>query len=546
MPFFDAVVGGRAVGVPGAVRMLEAAHRRLGRTPWPELLQPAIERAANGFAVGPRLHALISADRFLHDDPAAARLLPRRQTAGRWPAGSLLRNPALAEIAAIAWRRKAVAGLHGGDARHRDRREGARPSSQPWPADPGRPGGLRSPGNASRSARRGCAGSSAACRHRRPAVSPSRRCWASSRRFLSSGSPVADPRSMRPASTSSARPAGSPTPTVTDTVADSDFVALPAGLLDAGLPARGAHRVVGERVRWEPRTQAGRGAGYPEGGTSHVSVVDQEGNAAALTSSIENAFGSRQMVGGFLLNNQLTDFSFRAGGSAPPRRRRVPRCGCGRACKPGKAAGLPPFLPTACNRASGPAARWPPRCVFERLAGQRARAPGDGHRITGRRLDHQLRRQDAGRDAAGWPGAAAMPSPCPTSAAATDPPNSSAAGLPPMSRSALRARGHEIREVGRDQRRAVDRLALPGQRRVVGLRLGGSRRSAPRRHRAGLLSVESPSPLSHVTESPSPPSHRPTRSWNARAHRATATSTENIAGGNRCRRSNIACCTRRS
>jgi gamma-glutamyltranspeptidase/glutathione hydrolase len=48
----------------------------------------------------------------------------------------------------------------------------------------------------------------------------------------------------------------------------------------------------------------------PEHGTSHISIVDADGNALAMTSSIENAFGSRQMVKGFLLNNELTDFSF--------------------------------------------------------------------------------------------------------------------------------------------------------------------------------------------------------------------------------------------
>ncbi|PRC59650.1 gamma-glutamyltransferase, partial [Mycobacterium sp. ITM-2017-0098] len=47
----------------------------------------------------------------------------------------------------------------------------------------------------------------------------------------------------------------------------------------------------------------------PEHGTSHISVVDQQGNAAALTTTIESAFGSFHMVDGFLLNNQLTDFS---------------------------------------------------------------------------------------------------------------------------------------------------------------------------------------------------------------------------------------------
>jgi gamma-glutamyltranspeptidase/glutathione hydrolase len=57
-------------------------------------------------------------------------------------------------------------------------------------------------------------------------------------------------------------------------------------------------------------------ADQPEHGTSHISIVDAQGNAVAMTTTIESQFGSRQMVnltgaaGGFLLNNELTDFSF--------------------------------------------------------------------------------------------------------------------------------------------------------------------------------------------------------------------------------------------
>ncbi|RPH60849.1 MAG: gamma-glutamyltransferase, partial [Burkholderiales bacterium] len=96
MPFFDAVVGGRAVGVPGLVRMLETAHVRHGRLPWKRLFAPAIRLAREGFEVSPRLHALLAADRYLREDPAAAALF--YDAAGHaWPAGHRLRNPALAE-----------------------------------------------------------------------------------------------------------------------------------------------------------------------------------------------------------------------------------------------------------------------------------------------------------------------------------------------------------------------------------------------------------------------------------------------------------------
>jgi hypothetical protein len=60
MAFMDAVVGGRSVGVPGVLRMLELAHRRHGRLPWADLFQPAIALAEHGFPLSPRLHPLKS------------------------------------------------------------------------------------------------------------------------------------------------------------------------------------------------------------------------------------------------------------------------------------------------------------------------------------------------------------------------------------------------------------------------------------------------------------------------------------------------------
>src|SRR5207244_11027162 len=74
LEFMDAVVGGRSVGVPGALRMLEMAHRRHGRLAWRELFQPAIELASGGFALSPRLHAVLQDEQFLRDDPRARAL----------------------------------------------------------------------------------------------------------------------------------------------------------------------------------------------------------------------------------------------------------------------------------------------------------------------------------------------------------------------------------------------------------------------------------------------------------------------------------------
>jgi gamma-glutamyltranspeptidase / glutathione hydrolase len=97
LPFRQAIVGGRAVGVPGAVAMLEQAHRLHGRLPWARLFEPAIALAESGFPVSPRLHALLSSDADLKSDPVAAAYF--YDPAGQpWPVGHLLRNPELAAV----------------------------------------------------------------------------------------------------------------------------------------------------------------------------------------------------------------------------------------------------------------------------------------------------------------------------------------------------------------------------------------------------------------------------------------------------------------
>ncbi|MFP5407453.1 MAG: gamma-glutamyltransferase, partial [Gammaproteobacteria bacterium] len=96
MPFFSAVVGGRSVGVPGVVRMLEQAHREHGRLPWARLFEPAIALAREGFAVSPRLHALLARETALPRDPQARALFYDAGGAAR-PVGYRLRNPRLAD-----------------------------------------------------------------------------------------------------------------------------------------------------------------------------------------------------------------------------------------------------------------------------------------------------------------------------------------------------------------------------------------------------------------------------------------------------------------
>lgn len=92
MAFNDAVVGGRAVGTPGTVRMLELAHQRHGRLPWSSLFAPAISLAENGFAVSHRLHTLLAGDAHLKNDPVAAAYF-YAPDGNAHPVGYRLRNP---------------------------------------------------------------------------------------------------------------------------------------------------------------------------------------------------------------------------------------------------------------------------------------------------------------------------------------------------------------------------------------------------------------------------------------------------------------------
>ena len=63
MPFMEAVVGGRSVGVPGTMRLLETAHKSWGKLPWPRLFEPAIRLAEEGFAISPRLNGLLAQEK---------------------------------------------------------------------------------------------------------------------------------------------------------------------------------------------------------------------------------------------------------------------------------------------------------------------------------------------------------------------------------------------------------------------------------------------------------------------------------------------------
>lgn len=329
MAFHDAVVGGRSVGTPGAVRMLELAHREHGKLPWASLLQPAIQLAEQGFKVSPRLHTLLRSEKFLPSDPVA-RAYFYGADGQPLPVGTLLKNPAYAQVL------RAIA-QHGSQALH----EGpvAQAIVDKVRNHPTNPGVLSLQDLAGYQPKK----RQALCHDwNLPASTPG----GAARSYILCGFPPPSSGAIAVGQilgilghTPAARmPLGSDGLPSADWlhyyteaarlafadralyVADPDFVQPPGGswhtLLD--------HRYLQERARLigaqsmkvaKPGNPAQFKVGHApmpeqiEYGTSHISIVDAFGNALAMTTTIEDQFGSRQMVQGFLLNNELTDFS---------------------------------------------------------------------------------------------------------------------------------------------------------------------------------------------------------------------------------------------
>jgi gamma-glutamyltranspeptidase/glutathione hydrolase len=318
VPYFDGLVGGRAVGVPGALRMLERAHAQHGKLPWKTLFDPAIRLAESGFSVSPRLARLLRDDPFLKKDQVAAAHF--YDAAGQaWPVGHLLKNPALADAMRQIAERGADAFYRGPIAREIADKVRLHPTN---------PGLLTVEDIAAYQPKQ------------RDALCTAYRAW----RICgmpppsSGGLAVAQMLGILENTNIAALPPDrdGPDPEAVHLfveagklayadrsryVADPDFVPIPGGglaaLLDKGYLAQRAG-LIGPQAMG--RASAGRPAGLqlawggdasPElPSTSHISIVDRYGSAVAMTTTVESAFGSRQMVHGFLLNNQLTDFSY--------------------------------------------------------------------------------------------------------------------------------------------------------------------------------------------------------------------------------------------
>lgn len=312
LPRRAAMHSGLSVGVPGVLAALKLVHDEYGKLPWEALFQPAIELARDGFSVSPRLATLLR-----ETDPTSfapsARAYFFDENDRPWPAGYILKNPELAgTFESIA--RKGPDAFYKGAI--------AEDIAKTVQNDPRKPGTLSAGDLAHYNAE-----------PRRPVCMPYR-----GRSVCSAGPPssgavavgqvlgIVEPFDLgatplnpeavhliveaeRLAFADRGRYVADPgfVPVPVTGMLDKDYLAGRRALID---PARAQKTVTAGTPPVLPPSAFGRDRTKEKGGTSHVSVVDRWGEAFSLTTSIESAFGARTMVRGFLLNNQLTDFSF--------------------------------------------------------------------------------------------------------------------------------------------------------------------------------------------------------------------------------------------
>ena len=311
--FFDVVPGGLSVGVPGLLRMLQLAHAKHGRLAWAQLFEPAIRLASEGFQISPRLHALIKRDQHLKIF-GATRLYFYSSSGKPRPVGDRLVNPELADTFRLIALIGADAFYSGGIAQDIVKTVTTAGLN---------PGGMTVKDLENYKAVA-----------RRPVCSFYRKWFVCGMGPPSSGGITvqqilgllqgSDLAAVKPNSFEAVHLIAEASRLAfadrNRYIADPDFQDVPVNrLIDPGYLAGRAKLIKADKSmgRAKPGRVPGGSARLgspvePEKGlsTTHISVVDGDGNAVALTSSIENAFGSRLMVRGFLLNNQLTDFAF--------------------------------------------------------------------------------------------------------------------------------------------------------------------------------------------------------------------------------------------
>ena len=326
LKFWDAVVGGRSVGTPGTVKLMYETHKAHGKLPWPSLVQPAIDLAESGFAVSDRLHQSIANDTerlSVHPDTKAyffdAEGKPH-------PVGYVLKNQAYAETL----KKIAIGGANAfyvgpiALAIVDKVRNAANPGVLSFTDLAHYKVVQRDP----------------VCINYRDylvcGMGPPSSGALTVGQILGLVQPY-DLRELGPTSVDSWRLIGDASRLAFADrgryMADSDFVPMPTeGLVSPGYLKQRSELLVGEKAldsvsagepEWDHSMLLADDESIEFKSTSHFSIVDADGNAVSITTTIENGFGSRLMSGGFLLNNELTDFSFATHNNGVPIANRV-------------------------------------------------------------------------------------------------------------------------------------------------------------------------------------------------------------------------------
>lgn len=315
MKFWDAVIGGMSVATPGTLMLMEDMHKKYGKLPWKDLFQPAILLAENGFEVSPRLEKMITEDKYLKVFPETTAYF-HREDGTALKTGDLLKNPEFANTLKAIAANGSRAFYDGkiADDIVRTVRAASQNPGQLSLAD------LKNYKVVERKP---------LCRDYRgyyicgmpaptsggitllqilgvlenfdlgqydPLSKEAIHLFAEANKlaYADRGKYIADPDFVD---------------VPTDEMLDRNYLKQRAGLvkmnktMNRAEPGQLPHKV---SKLWAVD------ASLELPGTSHIVIVDKEGNALSMTTTIESGFGSHLMTNGFLLNNEMTDFSFLA------------------------------------------------------------------------------------------------------------------------------------------------------------------------------------------------------------------------------------------
>ncbi len=311
MSFRDAVPGGRSVGIPGNIALMAKAHQKWGKLKWAKLFDPAIRLAENGYVVTPRLAGVLASFNPLWNDFPATKAIYWQDGRPK-VAGEMVKNPELAALFRTVAKKGAKAFYSGQNAQAIIDAAGKSVRN---------PTVITKADIASYKAKD------------RPAVCTTYRVY----KLCGMGPPssgattvfqilgMVERFDLKALGKDNAKSwhliAEAMQLAYADRekyLGDADFISVPvAGLLDKGyIASRSA--LISETTSL-PAYTAGTPPGAPTrtagisgevSGTTHFVAVDDSGNVATYTSTVESAFGSQLVANGYVLNNELTDFTW--------------------------------------------------------------------------------------------------------------------------------------------------------------------------------------------------------------------------------------------